>query len=94
MFVSLTPKALANSSPGLLQPWVTPKAESINPERVGESWRLALFANAFSVARPFLFVPRVVTNPGLELANAFGVLHCKGNPVFIRSRCCARCWAL
>ena len=48
------------------------------------------FANAFSVLVCFLFGPRVVasSNPGLELANAFGVMITAG-AVGAAESCCA-----
>lgn len=66
-----TPKALANFSPGLLQPWVAQNNEC-NPERVTEFERVALRQR---LQRSFCFV---LAYPGLkqpraELANAFGV---------------------
>jgi len=67
-----TPKAFANFSPGLLQPWVSRR----RPDPTLKAFAKRDLANAFSVEFLFLLVPRVVasSNPGLKLANAFGVL--------------------
>ncbi len=66
-----TPKALANVSPRLERsdnPGVKPK-EMVNPERVRR------LANPYRVQFMLGYKPRVVasSNPGLKLANAFGV---------------------
>src|SRR5437667_8796242 len=45
---SLTPKAFANCSPGLLQPWDQILNKKLNSERVRNLFR-AIFANTFGV---------------------------------------------
>jgi len=64
-----TPKAFANFSPGfeLASTLGEPIDISCNPERV------CLLANPFRVWASLSRIPRVVSNPGLKLANAFGV---------------------
>jgi len=62
-----TPKALANASPGLPQPWVKSCPNLLNSEGV------PIAPNTFSVSWYGSLVPRVEGNPGLVLANAFGV---------------------
>jgi len=70
-----TPKALANWSPGLLQPW-------------GNKWNLIRTLKAFGWDEPFqgygnfCSVPqgwRCAPTAGLELVNAFGVPHLTAN---------------
>jgi hypothetical protein len=69
-----TPKALANLSPRLERSdnlGLTTLTVSLNPARV------RLLANAFSVLFLFLFASpglSLRSNPGLKLANAFGVI--------------------
>jgi hypothetical protein len=70
----ITPKALANSSPGLerqRQPWVKNKV-LLNPEK-GSAVGEPLFRVVNDVARLY---PRfsLHSNLGLELANAFAVI--------------------
>jgi hypothetical protein len=60
---SFTPKAFANSSPGLLQPWDQILKEKLNSERVCELVR-AIFANTFGVTSFHHFRPRVEATPG------------------------------
>src|SRR5687767_10409349 len=65
-----TPKALANSSPGLIQPWVKSSTKVLNSEGVPmqtEHFQCLLIS--------WLDYPQGCFNPGLELANAFGVLR-------------------
>jgi hypothetical protein len=71
MQFELTPKAFANVSPGL-EPATTlgsPNKFRVNPERVPR------LANPFRVSTPTSYGPMVLasSNPGLKLANAFGV---------------------
>jgi len=71
MQFELTPKALANFSPGFeeREPWEPSHQRGSNPERVRQP------RNPFRVERFVWFDTRVVasSNPGLKLANAFGV---------------------
>jgi hypothetical protein len=53
--ISETPKAFANFSPGLLQPWEHNNLEKNNAVSVGESVPIIL-ANAFSVSLSFYFL--------------------------------------
>jgi hypothetical protein len=65
----LTPKALANVSPGLPQPWDLERKASKTLKALG-----LCDVNSCRVEKNGdLFKPRVETNPGLTLANAFGV---------------------
>jgi hypothetical protein len=72
-FQVITPKAFANSSPGLerqRQPWVAIRILQLNPERV------CLGRNPFRVElNVYALIPRLSlrSNLGLKLANAFGV---------------------
>jgi hypothetical protein len=65
----ITPKAFANLSPGFeeREPWGPVHQRLSNPERVSR------LANPSGFEVPLFFHPRVV-NPGLKLANAFGVI--------------------
>ena|GEM_PF-4708323 len=49
IWADTTPKAFANFSPGLPQPWGSPNIDNSNAVSVGEASRIK-FANAFSVA--------------------------------------------
>jgi hypothetical protein len=71
--VDLTPKAFANFSPGLEQPWEQKKEAGLTPKVLANI--TTELANAFSVALNVFNIPRVVarSNPGLKLVNAFGV---------------------
>jgi hypothetical protein len=69
-----TPKALANFSPGLVRSDNPGKAKlkiHINPERVRQ------LANPFRVKIFLDVIPGLSlrSNPGLKLANAFGVIQ-------------------
>jgi hypothetical protein len=70
-----TPKALANFSPGFeakREPWDYEQNNCLNPARVPQ------LANPFRVTMNLESIPRVVacgSNPGLKLANAFGVIQ-------------------
>ena len=63
----ITPKTFANCSPGWLQPWVNEPSQ----RRTLKEFARRL-ANAFSVSN-FSFLTQGCFNPGLQLANAFGV---------------------
>ena len=66
-----TPKALANFSPGLLQPWDSDLVLDLTLKGL-----VAHRPNAFSVGLAHKFKTQgwsLRSNPGLKLANAFGV---------------------
>jgi hypothetical protein len=63
-------KALANDSPGLLQPWVDNREEIANPEGVRRRRTLSGFFVFSLESQGCRFAPTT----GLELANAFGVI--------------------
>jgi hypothetical protein len=67
----ITPKAFANFSPGLEQPWVSVLTTVVTLKALANSAHL--LANAFSVASEKRNQPQGWNNPGLKLANAFGV---------------------
>ncbi|HSE19940.1 MAG TPA: hypothetical protein VLB46_22960 [Pyrinomonadaceae bacterium] len=69
----LTPKALANFSPG---GWSAATTLSINPKYNVNPERVRQLPNPFRVYDSFSFVNpgfSLRSNPGLQLANAFGV---------------------
>ena len=68
----ITPKALANWSPGLLPPWTPILNKQLNSERVRQLVH-ETFANTFGVTSLDFIRPHGLSNPGLQLANAFGV---------------------
>src|ERR1700754_1645472 len=65
------PKAFANSSPGVFQPWDSREKKKLTPKVLARL--VDQVANAFSVSLVSFFVTQGWNNPGLELTNAFGV---------------------
>src|ERR1700752_432205 len=66
----VTPKAFASSSPGLEQPWVRSNKNEENAESVGDHSQRFQRCILVGDVDPGLSLR---SNPGLELANAFGV---------------------
>jgi hypothetical protein len=66
--VDLTPKAFANFSPGLEQPWEQKKEAGLTPKVLANI--TTELANAFSVALNVFNIPRVVarSNPWAEIS--------------------------
>src|ERR1700730_2756778 len=75
----MTPKALSNSSPGLLQPWDLCN-QGIITLKVLANGGPCVFANSFRVREEGEVAPQSqgCSNPGLELANAFSVIRTRG----------------
>jgi hypothetical protein len=73
-----TPKAFANFSPGLEQPWVSVLTNRCNAESVGELCASVgqRFQRCVGNTKP----TQGCSNPGLKLANAFGVIQTETLP--------------